>query len=119
MLGACAILVVAGCSTRSPEQQRTSGLALYATYCESCHDAEEGIGPRLTPQVLATRLTAAELFTYNKEKMPYNAGGILTEAQYWDITAFLLARSRLMKDDIFLDRRNGEGMILTTPISSD
>lgn len=119
MFGACAILVVAGCTTRSPEQQRTSGLALYAAYCEYCHDAEEGIGPRLTPNVLATRLTAAQLFIYNKEKMPYNAGGILTDAQYWDITAFLLARSALMNDDIFLDRRNAEGVILTTRNSSD
>lgn len=119
MLGACAILVVAGCSTRSPAQQQASGLVLYAAYCESCHDAEEGIGPRLPPQVLATRLTAAELFTYNKEKMPYNAGGMLTDAQYWDITAFLLARSRLMKNDIFLDHRNAEDVILALPISSD
>lgn len=119
MLGACTILVVAGCSTRSPQQQRTRGVVLYAAYCESCHDTEEGIGPRLTPQVLTTRLTAAKLFTYNKEKMPYNAGGILTEAQYWDITAFLLTRSRLMNDDVFLDRRNAEDVILTTPIIPD
>ena len=86
---------MAACSPDTGARQQARGALAYATYCQACHEEEEGIGPRLTSAVLASHMTAAQLFAYHRDKMPYNAGGSLTEQQYWDITAYLLQRSGL------------------------
>jgi len=97
----------------TPEVQRTTGETTYQIYCASCHDTEQGIGPRLTRELLATRGTAGKLFIYNRDKMPYNAGNLLTEEEYWNITAYMLARTNLVDSDIVLNPDNAEYIFLS------
>ena len=111
------LMVVAGsaCSKTTPqtsEAQRAEGDALYQAYCASCHEVDQGIGPRLSRNVLATRVSVKRLFTYNRKNMPYNAGNTLTEAEYWAITAYLLAREGLFNKDVVLDAASAEGVML-------
>ncbi len=112
-LAAAGLLVLASCSGAAEQQAR--GKQAYGLYCAACHEAGQGIGPRLTATVLASRGTAARLFTYNRETMPYNAGGLLADGQYWDITAFLLAREALMDTTRVLRPRDAERLNLSTP----
>lgn len=103
--------MLAGCESAADQQAR--GQKAYALYCAACHEAGQGIGPRLTATVLASRGTAARLFAYNRETMPYNAGGLLPDRQYWDITAFLLARETLMDTTRVLRPRAAERLTLS------
>ncbi len=89
----------AACASDTVPKQQVLGETAYLAYCQPRHEQDEGIGPRLTPAILATRVTAAQLFACNRDKMPFNAGGSLTEHQYWDITAYLLERSDLAQGD--------------------
>ena len=98
----------AACASDTIPQQQARGETAYVAFCQPCHEQDEGIGPRLTPAVLATRMTAAQLFTYNRDKMPYNAGRTLTDPQYWDITAYLLERSDLAQGDRPLSAQSAE-----------
>lgn len=110
-LATAGLLVLAGCESAADQQAR--GQEAYALYCAACHEAGQGIGPRLTATVLASRGTAARLFAYNRETMPYNAGGLLPDRQYWDITAFLLARETLMDTTRVLRPRAAERLTLS------
>lgn len=65
---------------------------LYARYCFQCHDSGEGIGSRLSPAVLSSYRTAAGLFEYNRNFMPYAGEGSLATEDYWDITAYMLVQ---------------------------
>ena len=110
------IVFVAACSEQpplTPETQLTQGKGLYEAHCASCHEIDQGIGPRLTKQVLATRLSATALFTYNQKNMPYEAGNTLREDEYWAITAYLLNRHGFIEDDVVLNTETAEGLMLT------
>ena len=111
------LLVVSACSRPNPEMQQALGETVYAAYCQSCHEAP-GTGPRLTPAVLASRLTAARLYTYNQQQMPYNAGGILSNEDYLNVTAWLLHRASLIESNKMLTIRNMDEITLTAPETS-
>lgn len=106
------ITLGAACRKTTPEQQQAQGEILYQTYCASCHEIDQGIGPRLTKEVLATRVSATALFAYNQKNMPYNAGNTLQEDEYWAITAYLLARAGFMEKRTVLDAASAEGIRL-------
>ena len=108
------LLVVSACTRPNPEIQQALGEAVYAVYCQSCHEAP-GTGPRLTPAILASRLTAARLYTYNQQQMPYNAGGILSNEDYLNVTAWLLHRASLIESNKMLTMRNMDKITLLTP----
>ena len=107
-------LLMAACGKMTPEAQYELGEEDYQTYCASCH-IEGGMGPALDARVLAYWQTAGNLNTYNRDQMPYNAGGILTEAQYRDITAFMLRKEGLLPDNIVLKEDNMDGIRLIGP----
>jgi mono/diheme cytochrome c family protein len=88
------VLSAIGCAdpVADARAQQARGQTAYTTYCASCHEIEQGIGPRLKREVLATRLNAATLLAYNRRNMPYQAGNTLLYEQYVDITAYLLVR---------------------------
>lgn len=111
------LLVVSACTRPNPEVQRALGETVYATYCKSCHEAP-GTGPRLTPAILASRLTAARLYTYNQQQMPYEAGGILSNEDYLNVTAWLLYRASLIESNKMLTMRNMEDILLVAPETS-
>ncbi|MDE2770036.1 MAG: cytochrome c [Bacteroidota bacterium] len=105
------LLVVSACARPNPEMQQALGETVYAAYCQSCHEAP-GTGPRLTPAILASRLTAARLYTYNQQQMPYNAGGILSNEDYLNVTAWLLYRASLIESNKMLTMRNMDEITL-------
>ncbi len=107
------IVFGAACQKTTPEEQRTHGETLYQVYCASCHEIDRGIGPKLTKEVLATRVSATALFAYTQKNMPYNAGNTLTEDEYWAITAYLLARDGFFDKDVVLDDESAEGLRLS------
>lgn len=107
-------LLFTACSKVTPEEQQEMGAQTYETYCASCH-IPGAMGPALNAKVLAYWQTAGNLNTYNREQMPYNAGGILTDAQYRDITAYMLRREGLLADDIVLNDANMDSIRLTAP----
>jgi mono/diheme cytochrome c family protein len=112
------MLVESGCREQQEAasiDQFKAGEQLYSTYCAHCHEIENGIGPHLTPKVLATRVTAQSLFNYNKRNMPYEAGNTLTEAQYWSVTAYLLIRHGLMEAETHLTPQNALEITLASP----
>lgn len=86
--------------------QFEQGETLYRTYCAACHETDNGIGPKLTPEVLATRVNAQLLFNYNQRNMPYEAGNTLKEEEYWAITAFLAIRAGAMDSTNVLSLEN-------------
>lgn len=105
------LLVVSACARPNPEMQQALGETVYATYCQSCHEAP-GTGPRLTPAILASRLTADRLYTYNQQQMPYDAGGILSNEDYLNVTAWLLYRASLIESNKMLTMRNMDEITL-------
>ena len=115
MLGLTPILLVASaCSSPDPELQQRLGSAVYSTYCQSCHEAP-GTGPRLTPAILASRLNASRLYTYNQQQMPYNAAETLSDEDYLNVTAWLLVQANLLAPNTTLSMRNMETVLLTPP----
>jgi mono/diheme cytochrome c family protein len=105
-------------ATEAREQQ-VRGESAYATYCASCHEIDGGIGPRLRPPVLATRMTAAALLTYNRRNMPYQAGQTLPIEMYVDITAYLLVRGGFVDSTRVFKEAEAEGIALTAPPPSE
>jgi mono/diheme cytochrome c family protein len=80
--------------------QARRGQAIYPQQCGACHgpDMEGETGPALTGpdfrQMLADQnLTAKSLLDVIRQTMPYDAPGIDPDADYNDITAFILSRS--------------------------
>ncbi len=96
----------------TPETQFTQGKGLYEAYCASCHEIDPGIGPRLTKEVLATRISATALFTYTRKNMPYEAGNTLQEDEYWAITAYLLVQHGFIENDVVLGPEAADGLML-------
>lgn len=111
------LLVVSACTRPNPETQRALGETVYATYCQSCHEAP-GTGPRLTPAILASRLNAVRLYAYNLQQMPYEAGGVLSNEDYLNVTAWLLYRASLIESIKMLTMRNMDEILLVAPETS-
>ncbi len=112
------LLVLAGCqdTSKTPEiDQFVEGEQLYSLYCASCHEIDNGIGPLLTKEVVATRVNGQLLYNYNKRNMPYEAGNTLTEEQYWAITAYMLMRDGFLPEGGKLGPENAASISLNEP----
>lgn len=79
--------------------QAARGQAIYPRQCGACHGPamEGGEGPALTGpdfrQLLTDQnRTAASLLEVIRQTMPYDAPGMDPDADYNDITAFILSR---------------------------
>lgn len=88
-----------------PQVER--GRAIFAARCAKCHGAEGqgGEGPRLIgpAPVLAGYPTAQHLFEFVRSDMPADAPGTLSEAEYWDVLAFVLDANGLLPPGTVLD----------------
>lgn len=114
-LGLFCALFLAACEPGEPApDQYVRGEALYSAYCATCHEIDGGIGPKLTPRVLATRVTADALFRYTRRFMPYEAGNTLSAEQYWDITGYLLQRHGFVEPGTDVTAETAESLELTT-----
>lgn len=93
-------LVCDGAGADATAQNQVShGRALYVQYCFACH-LPGGVGPELTREVLAGMGTARTLFNFIRAAMPQNAPGSLTDPEYWDILAYMLAETGLLPAEI-------------------
>lgn len=71
---------------------------------------ETGIGPELSKDVIVTHRSANLLYSYIRDTMPYEAGKSLKVQEYWDITAYILSRHRLLPSEIDLGPKTAEGL---------
>jgi hypothetical protein len=84
--------------------QADTGAQVYWLNCQPCHGDrpyEDGftlpqtIPAVIGPQSLIRFASAADLYRYISQVMPFNAPGTLTEAEYWALTAFLMRANAL------------------------
>lgn len=111
-----ALLPLATAACRPPERtpaerQVARGERLYGRFCSECHDPGR-LGPVLTQSDLLYYDTAGALFDYNRRTMPPDAPGRLSEREYWDITAHMLRRQRLLPPDVVLGPDTAEAIII-------
>jgi mono/diheme cytochrome c family protein len=89
-------LEVAGDLT--PQQQQIDrGSTVYLAECAHCHDPG-GTAPVLDRANLAAYETARGLFDYTRTTMPPDAPGRLTDEDYWDVTAYMLAAAEQLPE---------------------
>jgi putative membrane protein len=104
------LLATAACrpQVRTPaEQQWARGERLYGRFCSECHDPGR-IGPVITQPDLLHYDTAGALFDYNRRTMPPDAPGRLSQQEYWDISAHMLRRHRLLPADVVVGPETAE-----------
>jgi len=78
------------------DAQAARGAELFAAKCARCHEGADVDGPPLTQDPFLDRWredTLAPLFTFLRTKMPQDAPGSLTEANYLDLLAAILAKN--------------------------
>lgn len=107
---------VAACSTgggggNDLATQISTGEQVYKDKCAQCHD--QGVGPALTADELATHTNALDLHDYIAQNMPLDAPGSLTSEQYWDVTAYLVDHAGLMQGTAVLGADNAGSISLT------
>ncbi|MEA3133714.1 MAG: hypothetical protein QOG17_1560 [Gammaproteobacteria bacterium] len=78
--------------------QASQGATVYTQYCTQCHGAnlQGESGPALTGQILRQAYgagTAAPLYDFISRQMPQNNPASLSQAQYLDVTAYVLSRN--------------------------
>lgn len=85
-------------AAETQEAQVTNGEEVYTTHCAECHEPG-GTAPVLDASTLAAYGSARELFEYTRRTMPPVAPGSLSDQQYWDVVAYLLAAEALLPGD--------------------
>jgi alcohol dehydrogenase (cytochrome c) len=78
--------------------QASHGATVYTQYCVQCHGGhlQGESAPALSGQTLRSAYgggTAAQLYDFISRQMPQNAPGTLSQAQYLDVTAYILSRN--------------------------
>jgi len=78
--------------------QASHGATVYTQYCVQCHGGhlQGESAPALSGQTLHSAYgggTAAQLYDFISRQMPQNAPGTLSQAQYLDVTAYILSRN--------------------------
>src|SRR5579863_5264653 len=100
LVGISAVSVQAKSVGGYTNAQAGRGATVYTQYCAVCHGANLQ-GEAGTPLMGRTFLhaygagTAAQLYDFISRQMPLNAPGSLSQKQYLDVTAFILARNGL------------------------
>lgn len=83
----------------------------------SNHPPEGFVFPRYAPRIigqgsLARFTTAADLYTFISEKMPWQAPGVLDDERYWRLTAFLIRANNLNLGSEPLNPQNADQVYL-------
>lgn len=78
--------------------QASQGASVYAQSCANCHGGslQGEAGPPLIGQTFETAYgggTAAQLYDFISRQMPQDAPGSLSQTQYLDVTAYVLAQN--------------------------
>ncbi len=113
-LGAGLLAIGAGLYVGAAAQDRpvatdqlARGRGLYEQHCVRCH-AQGGTAPELTAEALAPMGTAQTLFSFVRVAMPQDRPGTLTEQEYWDILAHLLAANGFLPPGVRLSPATAE-----------
>jgi cytochrome c len=81
--------------TQPQSSQIDHGAQVFAEHCAKCHGAQAQGGPKAPPlvgkKVLKDFTTAQDVYDFVSVKMPQDAPGSLTSAEYWAVVAFALA----------------------------
>jgi alcohol dehydrogenase (cytochrome c) len=92
------------------QAQSTHGGAVYSANCASCHGAslKGQSGPPLVGASFAksyeTNQPISALYDFISKQMPYNAPGSLSQQQYLDVTAYVLAKNGYAAGDVALSK---------------
>jgi hypothetical protein len=83
------------------------------------HPRDGFVIPEYAPVIMGAGIldhygNAAALHESMVETMPWWNPGYLTEAEYWQITAFLLRANGIDTSNIILDEKNAEAIIIQT-----
>jgi PQQ-dependent dehydrogenase (methanol/ethanol family) len=115
-LAALGVLLLAATRSAATEPghytraQAASGAAVYSATCQQCHgvNLQGQSGPPLVGAPFRTYVgkagTAASLEDFIARQMPADKPGSLTQQQYLDVTAFLLARNGYPAGDVPLTK---------------
>ncbi len=112
-LAALAALLLAGTRSAAPagpghytRAQAASGGTVYTATCQQCHGVslQGQSGPGLVGAAFRNYVgksgTAASLYDFISKQMPADRPGSLTQQQYLDVTAYLLARNGYPAGDV-------------------
>ena len=108
-------VALAGCERGlSPAEQNTLGAEVWEVRCGFCH-TEGGLGPRVTPPMLASYRSVGNLVDYTRRTMPYGLGGTLPDDEYRAVVAFLLHEQGLLPDTMAVEATTAD-MRLEAPL---
>lgn len=97
----------------TPQQQQVErGAAVYQAECAHCHDPG-GTAPDLDAPTLAVYETARGLIDYTRTTMPPAAPGSLTDEQYWDVTAYMLAAAERLPEGPVVGPDTADDIVLS------
>jgi alcohol dehydrogenase (cytochrome c) len=91
--------------------QARSGATVYSGQCSQCHgvNLQGGAGPALVGSTFQKYVgksgTAASLYDFIAKQMPADKPGSLTQQQYLDVTAYILARNGYPAGDVALSMK--------------
>lgn len=98
--------------TTTPAEQRACGEEIYRSTCWECHEEDDGSGTILDPELLASYNNAWAVYDYISYSMPEDDPGLLPEADYWAVTAYLLDSRELLGDEDLLTADTAEEILL-------
>jgi S-disulfanyl-L-cysteine oxidoreductase SoxD len=101
-----------------PEDQVARGEEVWNSVCARCHAAgsDNPDAPKLLePPPITSFATAAGMFQYARESMPYDEPATLTEDQYWAAVAYILTQKGVTGGDAPLGPENALGIPVKAP----
>lgn len=94
-------------------EQRACGQEIYEEVCSECHEEPDGSGTVLDPELLADYYTAQAVYDYVIFSMPEDDPGVLPDADYWAVVAYLLDSRGLLDETGILGPETAEATELT------
>jgi cytochrome c len=120
MLGLSALVLALGPLTVSAfaPDQVARGEEVWNNVCARCHAAgsDNPDAPKLLePPPIKSFVSAAGMFQYVQESMPYDEPMTLSQEQYWDVVAFILAQKGVSIGETPLGPDNAQSTPVQAP----
>jgi mono/diheme cytochrome c family protein len=90
-------------------EQLALGDETFAQNCASCH------GGGFTPLALTGYRTAEKLYDYIRARMPPGNPSVISDARRYAVTAYLLSKAGLIKDDVTISADNAASVTFGDP----
>jgi mono/diheme cytochrome c family protein len=101
-----------------PPDQVARGEEVWNNVCAGCHavGSDNPDAPKLLePPPIKSFTSAAGMFQYVQESMPYDEPMTLSPEQYWDVVAFILARKGVSIGETPLGPDNAQSTPVQAP----